>query len=369
MLKKSALFLLLFSSFAIASLTEKVEKLEGEMKEISTQNVVGSFGLKMITAQPQEGLDWYTTGELLYWDAKIGGTEYAFSTGEDNNLPNPPIRGRVKGNSLGWEIGGRVGVGRVISHDQWDLYLNFTYYQNHNGSSCSKSPPAYIVSQVGFFGGAFEKAKSTVDLTYLNLDLELGRKYFMSRLFAVRPYISLKAMRIFQEQKVKLNFSELELSGQSIGEFYRVYNRCNLDGIGPRIGIQGSLFIGHGFQLEGALAGAVLYSYFDGVEKEKSSPNASSVNVNIRLKGKTKHFVPFAQIFLGMSWSDFLPKKKGYITLQMGYEILYFWRENQALSPNNWDFTNAGSSTRLDFERFGEDLSFYGITSKVRLDF
>lgn len=370
MIKKTAHFLLLIGSTIWGSLSERVEKLEQEMNEIGTQNTMGSFGLKMTTAQPQgEGINWYTTGELLYWDAKLGGTEYVFSTGEGQNLPSPPIRGKVKSNSFGWEIGGRFGVGRVLSYDQWDVYLNFTYYQNHDGDGSYKYPPAFLVSQVGFFGGAFERAKSAFDLSYLNADLEIGKKYFLSRLFAVRPHIGLKGTRMKQEQKVKLEFSELELEGQAIGEFYRIYNRCDFDGVGPRFGVQGSLFIGNGFQLDGELSGAVLYCYFDAVEKEKTSPHASPINSNIRIKGKTKRFVPFSHLFLGLSWADFLPKKKAYISLKMGYEILYFWRENQSLSPYNWDFTEATSSTRLNFERFAEDISFYGITSKVRLDF
>lgn len=370
MFKKGALFTILIGSSVCASLSERVEKLEHEMNEVGTQNAMGSFGLTMTTAQPQgEGLNWYTTGEVLYWNTKMGGTEYAFTTGEENNLPNPPIRGKVKSNSFGWEIGGRFGVGRIISHDNRDFCLNFTYYQNHNGDSCFKYPPAYLVSQVGFFGDAFEKAKSILDLTYMNVDLELGKKYFLSRLLAVRPHIGLKGTRMLQEQKVKLEFSELELEGFSLGEYYRVYNRCDFEGIGPRLGVQGSLFIGHGFQLEGELSGAVLYCFFEGVEKEKTSPSASPVNSNIRLKGKTKRFVPFTQLFLGMSYADFLPKKKAYLTLRMGYEILYFWRENQSLSPYNWDFTDPASNTRFNFERFAEDVSFYGITSKVRLDF
>ncbi|QVL57728.1 MAG: hypothetical protein KFB93_01240 [Simkaniaceae bacterium] len=370
MLRKGVFFILALGGSLFGGITERVEQLEKQMKEVGTENTLGSFGLSLASAQPDGyGLDWYTTGELLYWDAKLGGTDYVFSTGEGQNLPNAPIRGSVRSNSFGWEVGGRVGIGTVISHDRWDVYLNFTYYQNHDGDSCYKYPPAFLVSQVGFFGGAFEKAKSIFDLTYMNFDFEMGRKYFMSRLLTLRPHIGLKGTRMRQEQKVKFDFSSLELDGEVIGEYYRVYNRCDFDGLGPRMGIQGTLFIGHGFQLEGELSGAILYCYFEGVEKEKTSPNVSSANANIRLKGKMNRFVPFTQMFLGMSWSDYFHKENYYISFRLGYEILYFWRENQSMSPYNWEFTQASSSTRLNFERMAEDISFYGISFKLRLDY
>ncbi|MCB1115116.1 MAG: hypothetical protein KDK71_01495 [Chlamydiia bacterium] len=351
-------------------MSERIEKLEQEMKEIGTENAFGSFGLKMVTAQPTgKEISWYLTSELLYWDARLGGTDYVFSTGEGMQLPNPPIRGKVKSNSFGWEMGGRFGIGKILSHDKWDAFFNFTYYQNHDGDSCFKYPPAYLVSQVGFFGGAFERAKSIIDLSYMNLDFELGRKYFLSRLLAIRPHFGIKGTRIFQEQKVKLEFSTFELEGDMVGEYYRVYNRCDFDGLGPRFGVQGSLHIGHGFQLNGEISGAILYCFFDGVEKEKTSPNASSVNSNIRLKGKIHRLIPFSQAFLGMSWSDYFHKENCYISFKLGYEVLYFWRENQSLSPYNWEFTDSSSSTRLNFDRFAEDISFFGLTFKARLDF
>jgi len=369
-LKKGFLFFFLLGRIVYGGLNERVEQLEKEMKEVGAQNAMGNFGLSLSSAQPSgEDLCWYVTGELLYWDAKFGGTDYVFSTGEGQNLPNPPIQGKVRSNSFGWELGGRVGLGRIISHDRWDTFLNFTYYQNHDGDSCFKYPPAFLVSQVGFFGGAFEKAKSIFDLTYMNLDFELGRKFFASRLLTVRPHIGLKGTRMRQEHKVKYDFSSLELEGNLIGEYYRVYNRCDFDGLGPRVGVQGTLFIGHGFQLEGAFSGALLYCYFDGVEKEKTSPNISSTNVDIRLKGKMKRFVPFSHLFLGMSWSDYFHKETYYISFKLGYEVLYYWRENQSLSPFNWEFTQPTESTRLNFEKMAEDISFYGITTKLLLDF
>ena len=82
-----------------------------------------------------------------------------------------------------------------------------------------------------------------------------------------------------------------------------------------------------------------------------------------------KRFVPFTQMFLGMSWFDSFHKEKYYISFKGGYEVLYFWRENRSISPYNWDFTHAPGSMRLNFEQMAEDISFYGITFRLRLNF
>ena len=175
-------------------------------------------------------------------------------------------------------------------------------YQNHDGDSCFKDLPAFLVSHVGFFWGAFEKAKSNIDLSYMNLDLEMERKFFVSRLLTVRPHVGLKGIRMRQEHKVKFDFSSLALEGNIIGEYYRVYNRCDFDGLGPRLGMQGTLFIGHGFQLEGGFSGSLLYFYFDGIEKEKISPNASSVNMDgYSPKGEDETFCP---VYSNVSWYE-----------------------------------------------------------------
>lgn len=367
---KLGTFLTLCSLPIFAGLSERVEEIEKKMSDVGKINAEGNFSAEMRSAKPEvKGEKWFTHSEILYWDTKIGGTEYALTTAQPVTPPTTPIKGSVKSNSFGWNWGGRAGFGLNLPHDGWDLFVNFTYYQNHDSSSSSKALPSFLVSQVGFFGGAFEQAKSTFDLTYLNIDFELGRKFFISQYLCVKPYMGIKGTRMLQEHKVKLNFSTLQLNGANIGEYYRVYNRCDFNGIGPRIGFEGNWFLGYGYRLIHEVSASLLYCYFDVVDKEKSSPNTSDINANIRLKGKIGRFIPFAQMFLGLGWGDYFNDKKHYLTLKMGYEVLYFWRDNQCLSPEDWSFSPGQMSTRLSYKRFAEDLSFYGITFRARLDF
>ena len=355
-----------------AGLGDRVEELEKQMSEVGSINAMGEFGTEMRAAQPEvDGVRWYITGELLYWQAKIGGSEYTLSVGESNEVLSPPIKGTIKSNTFGWDIGGRLGVGLNLPHDSWDLFLNFTYYENHNTTSSTKPFPSLLLSQVGFFGGTFDKAKSTYDLTYLNLDLEFGRKFFISENLSVKTHVGVKGTRMLQENKVKLNFGPTQAGGTLLGEFYRVYNRCDFNGIGPRIGFEGNWHIGYGYRLINESSFSLLYSYFDVTDKERNSPGSTNTNANISLKGKFRRFIPYAQIFLGLGWGDYVHNDKYYFTLKAGYEVLYFWRENQCVEANDWNFVNNGGSNtnRFSYKQFAEDLSFYGITVKARLDF
>lgn len=352
----------------LGTLSDRVEELEAQMKEVGKLNAKGKFGAEMRAAQPEVKKGrFFFTGEILYWDTKLGGTDYVLTVAEPKSTPAPPIKGSIKSNSFGWDFGGRLGLGMNLPHDGWDLYLNFTYYENHDTDACFKNPPSILLSEVGFFGGIYQQAKSTFDLTYLNLDLEMGREFFISKRLSLKMHWGLKGTRLLQEHKVKSIFSPFQ-PDQIFGEFYRVYNRCDFNGIGPRVGFQGNWFLGYGFRLMHEMAASLLYCYFDVVEKEKTSPNTSTQDVDIRLKGKMGRFIPFAQMFLGLGWGDYFNDEKFYLTLKVGYEVLYFWRENQCLEADDWNFSPL-LNVRLNYKRFAEDLSFYGITFRMRLDF
>lgn len=354
-----------------AGIDDRLDELEKQMSEIAALTPEGTYGTEMRSANPEvQGLGWFVSGEILYWHAKIGGSDYAISAGGPKSPVLTPIEGTTKENDFGWDLGGRLGIGVFLPHDDWDLLVNFTYYRNHDTSSSHKLDPSYLLSTVGVFGGAFDRAKSTYELSYLNLDLELGRNYFMSQNLSLRPYIGVKASRLHMEQKVKYHFSPLELVGELVGEFYRVHNRSDFDGIGPRVGIKGNWFLGYGFRFFNECSFSLLYSFFEVREKEKASPNASVSNINVHLKADKHSFTPFAQIYSGLGWGGYIYEEKAYLTFKFGYEVLYFWRSNQMLSSDDFTFSGATPfSTRLEYKRYSEDLSFYGITGQVRLDF
>ncbi|MCB1068061.1 MAG: MOMP family protein [Simkania sp.] len=368
-MKKTFALLLLLGTQLFAGIDERLEKLEQDMNQISFQTSEGAYGASFRSASPEVEDDHLLISfDILYWHPKVGGTEYAAT----KNLPvnQLPQRGRVKDLDLTWAWGFRAGVGGKVPHDNWDLNFNFTYFRNNDTSSTRKTPPANVFALVGFFGGNFQHAKSNFQLLYLNFDLELGRNYFISRRLAFRPHVGVKALRMHLREKSKFLFSSLQQQGQLVGEFYKVGSRSDSDGLGPRIGVQGSWFLADGFRLFSELAGALLYEYDEVTQREKSSPNASTDNTNIRLIGNKHHFTPFFQMYSGLSYGRYFHYDKVYLLLKFGYEVQYYFRQNQMLNPNNFIFgPNNPRPLRLDYDRIGEDVSLYGITFSANLNF
>lgn len=369
-MKKNLGILFLFFGVCqlFASIDERLETLQGKMEEVTMQTREGDYGAHFQTADPDvKGKDWFATFDILYWHPKVGGTEYAAT--KNGAVTTYPQIGRVKDHDFKWDWGFRAGLGGLLPHDQWDLCANFTFYENDDTSSTHKRAPATAYALKGFFGGNFSRAKTSFEIMYLNLDLELGRRYFMSRYLAFRPHLGVKAARIRLQQRARYNFSPLEPGGLA-GEYYHVKNRSDSDGIGPRVGAQGTWFIGYGFRLFSDVSAALLYNRDEVRMKEKASQGASSYNVNIRLSGDGHHFTPFFQMFSGLSWGSYLNEEKFFLLFKLGYEVQYYFRQNQAFQAEDFGFGNNNPpSTRLAYERQGEDLSFYGITFSARMDF
>jgi len=365
----TTLLLIFVGSYLFAGMDERLDSLQKEMEEVSMQTRDGGYGALFQSASPEiEDTFWFGTLDILYWHPKIGRTEYAAT--KNGPVAMYPEKGRIKDHDFKWDWGFRAGVGMNVPHDHWDLYLNFTYFENDDTDSSHKTPPATVYAVDGFFGGNFERAKSHYEVLYLNFDLEVGRNYFVSSRLAFRPHIGVKAMRMHLQERVQYSFSSFEQGGSLIGEFYRVRSRSDSDAIGPRIGVQGTWFLCYGFRLFSEFAAALLYEDDEVRQKERASPGSSIHNIDIGLKGNEHHFTPFFQMYSGLSYGRYINNKKVYLLFKLGYEVQYYFNQNQMLEPNNFTFgSNSPPSTRLEYERNGEDVSFYGLTFSTRLDF
>ncbi|MCB1116051.1 MAG: MOMP family protein, partial [Chlamydiia bacterium] len=90
------------------------------------------------------------------------------------------------------------------------------------------------------------------------------------------------------------------------------------------------------------------------------------------LKGDKHLFCPQVAFFGGLMWGTHLhlKNKDQYLEIGAGYETEYFWRINQTLNySDSYPPMTATGPVRIDYKRTSEDVSFYGLTFKARLDF
>ena len=363
-----ALIALGFSSFSFAGIDDRIQDLEQEMKEISARTPQDTLGLSFTSARPEVyGNCFFLTLEILYWHMKVGGTEYAYTSDvhPETNLAIP-IKGRAKHNEFGWDWGLKAGLGYHLPHDSWDLFARYTWYESDDTDQTSQHFPSTVIPDRVVFPQSSERAKSNFDADYQNVDVELARSYFMSSQLSLRPHIGIKTSWIDLDQivaysfPVNSNFPGFQFKSKDYNRFW---------GIGPRIGVDSNWHLGYGFSFFGEVSTALLYGYFKVKRKEFYPTGVFFENGgNIyNLDNKFHLYVPFLSYYLGLCWQGYVNHNKQHITLNLGYETQYFWRVNQML--RNDETSGVTSPLRIQLDHYSEDISFYGVTGRFRLDF
>ena len=133
----------------------------------------------------------YATVDALYWRAENHGYSYAFEqTSADSNI------GYVKRVNPRWAPGFRVGLGVSTKNDFWDVLLNYTWYHNLSKESNSKTN-GYV--SLWSQNNTFSSVSSRARLNLGQVDLELGRMFYASKSFLVRPHFGIRGGRLHQK--------------------------------------------------------------------------------------------------------------------------------------------------------------------------
>lgn len=379
------------SAFTYMDMDDRLDSLEKQMQEISSSNPQETLGASFRSSRPEtNNTRFFGTFEILYWHPKLGGTEYAY-TGDYQEIetgkgpfpfPLPP-KGDVKENDLGWDVGLRVGLGYKTPHNDWDVVARYTWYSLHDSSSHQKTYPSNLFSIRSIVVVPCDRVKSHIDIDLNNVEMELARSFFLSKNFSVRPHIDAKSTWIDLDQKIHYTISTAPYIAEEIKQHeVKITEDCRFWGVGPRAGIDTSLYIGDGFSILGEIAGSILYSSFKTSMKQNfpfPDPEDTHLSTLFKVKHRFHRFIPFVQMFLGLKWHTYLNDHRQFLQLKLGYEAQYYWRVNQMLSvagavTDSGRITQDGEEVsvfgaRSAFVPMTEDLSFYGITGEVRLDF
>jgi hypothetical protein len=148
---------------------------------------------------------------------------------------------------------------------------------------------------------------------------------------------------------------------------------CKFWGIGPSGGIDTRWYLatfgcGNNISLFGDFSAALMWGRFKVTEQEVEPGFNIAGNVNhINITGINTHLiVPMLQAQLGLGWDTSFYDDCFHFALNLGYEIQYWFRQNQMLNilPNLYF-----SQIYYIYERQSEDLRFHGLTANLRIDF
>lgn len=306
---------------------------------------------EMMTNSParpmlQNGYDLWVMGDVLLWQAVEENLTYAY-THEQANQHN------LHTVDFDWDWGFRLGVGYNMPRDGWDLDLYWTHIRNtadghvHANSGHSVTQVWTVASQL--LAGTMEEAHADWRVHLDQLDLDLGRQFYVSKYLTLRPYVGMRSTWLLQRYNINTeNTNELTQHARLKNRFW---------GFGFATGLDTDWKFGWGVSLYGEADMALLLGFHDVDQAGKQQ--------DVSIWSQDKSFRvgrAILDLALGLKWADTFFHDCLGLTLKLGYEYHLYFDQNQFLLTN-------GSSTFELFNPLNGNLIYQGLTGSIQLDF
>ncbi len=334
--------------------------------------------------QPKKGIDLFVFGDFFGWQMNEEGIPIAIKT--QNPFVFPDFlevlqHGKVKNLKFERDFGSRLGLGYNWNRDKIDnrlTWLRFFTSQNrvlHAGSGQLQPvqlQPNDIVSPlpgaIPSPGAGFAKVHGHGYLHLNQIDLDLGRAFYVGKWVSLRPQFGIRTTWL--QQHISVNYTDNQgLSAVQVprllpGNSYSVKKKSRWWGIGPEAGMEMRLALGKGFELLGNLAGAIEYGFHTLKEKDKNTTvedaGLDSSLVSVRDNFRMSH--PIFDLLVGVGWDYMFEGDRCHLRLEAGWEQHIYYSQKQFL--NFVDNVAIGNFvTELG------DKTFQGWNVAFRLDF
>ncbi len=310
--------------------------------------------------QVKDGCNMFLTADFLWWSANTDSLYYAQSNFGTPTTAIPPdgsvdFSGHLQRVKEKWGPGARVGFGGNMPYDEWDIYLNWTWFHADPTDSAKEhenGPLLVLWSHPDNDATRFATlAHAKWDLTINVLDLEMGRSFWVGKYLSVRPYMGIRGAWIDQEFKIKYDYATVpEIKG-------RLKMQSDFEGVGARAGLDMRFALYNGWSLYGLATASLLYGHFDCDFHQKSDLHKIA-----RTEDGFHRGISTVQMGLGVRWDTFFHHRRYHFGIAAGWEqniwygITQFNHYNSQLqagshAQNNADLTLQGGtlSARFDF--------------------
>ncbi|MGL5627035.1 MAG: Lpg1974 family pore-forming outer membrane protein [Candidatus Rhabdochlamydia sp.] len=292
----------------------------------------------------------YLEAAYLFWHSSI---EDLSVTSNIQPISINQTKEKIKQLNYKYESGFKLGLGYNLSYDYWDVLINWTRLHSQPESSWSSTTQSLHASLLAPFEGAGILGSNSVHsrwkLHFDTVDLELGRRLFLGRNLAVRPYAGLKGAWVTS----KLNTSYAGINSL-VFDAANVSLKDRNQGIGLRFGMQGRWDLGcSNFAILANIAGAVLWNNI----KVQNVTNEFRLDGTLGGGVKEAHYhalKPLMECFIGLDWGSCFCKKY-YLGISAGYEMQFWWDYNTF-------FITSRNTTAYD-------LRLHGLTATITIDF
>ncbi len=373
-------------AFAAATLSVNAAEYEAQKQTMKKQQQHCPEITPPTAPVVQNGVDVFVDAEFLYWYGKE--TNLVYAVNELVVAPNPinPAQQQfsfTKANSMdsSWDPGFRVGLGINLPHDGWDLYAVWTWFHNENTDTTS-IPDFDLATAIGTTGARildfpFGRPGNTIGVTTLGgsrasarwdlhmnqIDLQLGRGYWLSDHFSLRPYAGLRGAWEETDFTVKMRTRSGDVTTNMRTHFDRDWW-----GVGLLGGIQPTWYIIKNFGIYADLAIALLWGEFD-ITRTQTTVSADPVttlttfDLKERFKDDFNQFQTVIDLALGLRWQMYFSDDEYRLRFDLGWENHVWLDHNQLTKFNN-------GLVALDYEgRLYGQLSMTGVVFRARFDF
>ncbi len=345
----AAATLLSFSIWANADVESRVNLLECKMKAARQDTVYDCReGARFAYGRPSiDSHGFWVVGNVLYWTAYEGGTEVAY---RENNLTSVSFPQVMTSVNFEWDVGYRIGAGWATAHDNMEFGVIFTRVEPEGEFSARTSAPneensVIIPAGLNTF---YTSAQADWCLKYSVLDFELARSYFVSRYFYLRPYFGSRTAWI--DQDASLQFS----GGGNIATTGSLRN--DFVGSGLRFGTDSRWFFARHWNLFLGASASALYGKFTVATRANRSADGNDTASSLH------RLAAAAQTQIGLGWETAFSCNSNQIAINVGYELNYWWRQNQQPVLEEMFGPVYGA-------RQSQDLAFHGMTIDMQLSF
>jgi hypothetical protein len=342
-------------------------------------------------------IDFTVDVEFLYWYANITDLDYAikreYITVSDPVIPNTTIVAAIKKERFDneWGPGVRVGLGVIGAEDGWSLYAHGLYFdestsESHNLSPITSfsnasdpgvqfytSPWFFLAPNSGSFNNPFDQVQYTHisanwHIEYYQVDLELGRKFWISQKLILLPFIGLRGFH---------SDSDFKLHGsRELGEFLpeqseRLKAQQKNWGVGLLSGINTNWSITRQWSIYGNAGVALTYGRLEIIEKEHifrqevfpPNPPVITQDTEVKLQDSYYKLIPFIDLGAGLCFADTFSHDRYRLSLSAGWETHFLIDYNEFLRGTN------PSASVTDLPSANGNLTLAGFTLRGRLDF
>jgi hypothetical protein len=307
------------------------------------------------------GWNLFLNTEFLWWVAKEDGLYYAQSgfTGVQTSAVPPDgtknFNGHLQKVKPHFRPGFRIGLGGNMSYDEWDIFLNWTWFQS-NARGDSKG---YLLTLWGHprvsgpdnstDGALFTRAKWSLHLNIL--DLEMGRSFWVGRHLSLRPFFGVRGAWIDQHFDIHYDYTTDPITDGKLRA------ESDFEGGGVRAGLDTRFGLWGGWSFYGIASASMLYGFFNCDFHERWE----SVKV-AKTRDGFHHAASTAQLALGVRWDTYVHRDRYHFGLYAG------WEQNIWFGVNKMNHY-FHSLSEGNLQQMNGDLTLSGGTFGVRFDF